>query len=178
MNPTTGQLAARLSPTATSISIPTGGLYRAVGDSGDAVYAFDEQGVPTAYQLAQQGQPVNNYGANLAALSGYGVDWNSLPTFNKADIDQRLARMGKLGPNGMPIYNSGGGLSDLATLRGVPATSTSQTLNGTMNTVATPAQVAQQQQSSGWVSPPAPAATGTTGTPQTAPTATQTPAMG
>lgn len=114
---------------ATNITIPTAGLFKAVGDNGDAVYSFDANGVPTSYSLAQSGQPANNYTANLSALSSYGIDWNSLPTFNKADIDQRLISQGKVGSNGMPTYNGGGGLTDLATLKGIAPTTTTNQIN-------------------------------------------------
>lgn len=113
-----------------TLKIPTAGLFRAVGDNGDAVYSFDSNGVPTAYSIVPQGAAKNNdYGANISNLSQYGVDWNALPTFNKADIDQQLLRQGKVAANGMPIYNSGGGLSDLASLKGIAPTTVDRTIN-------------------------------------------------
>lgn len=144
VNPTADQLANRLSPTATNITIPTSGLFKAAGDNGDAVYSFDSNGVPTAYNLLQQGKAANDYGANLAALSSYGVDWNSLPTFNRADIDQQLLAKGMVTSGGTAKYNQGGGLSDLAKLSGVAATSTNQTVNNTPNTAASPATISSQ----------------------------------
>lgn len=114
----------------TTLKIPTAGLFRAVGDNGDAVYSFDANGVPTAYSIrdpnAARG---NDYNKNFSYLSSYGVDFNSLPTFNKADIDQQLLRQGKVGANGMPIYNSGGGLADLANLKGIAPTTMDKVVN-------------------------------------------------
>lgn len=114
----------------TDIKIPTQGLFRALGDNGDSVYSFDQGGTPTRYSITNPTAGVNNnYGANLDYLKQYGVNWDALPTFNRADIDQHLMRMGNVGSNGVATYNNGGGLEDLARLAGLAPQTKTETLN-------------------------------------------------
>ena len=85
MNPTDAQLAARLNPTPVNIQTPTNaGFFRAIGDNGDAIYQ-SQGGALKAYSLGGG----NNYDSNIQNLAKYGIDWNSLPTQNIADLYQQ-----------------------------------------------------------------------------------------
>lgn len=153
--PTDTQLANRLSPTPVQYNVPTTGLWRGSGDSqGDNIFKTNADGTITQYDLSSL--KGTGYGANsIGALnSQYGLDWNSLPSYNQGDVFQAAAAAGKIRPNSNgTAYEFGvnkGNISDLAQPTS-GAGSTSVQMNTTQNQLGdiAGATAAQTQQLAG-----------------------------
>lgn len=167
-NPTPEQLAARLNPTAVNIQSPLAeGLFKDVGGYGAQVYKRNADGTYSQFDVnalaraeLTKGQTPDQYG-NYSILGGYnsggqasygldylkknyGFDYNSLPTYNLADLPEFNGRApGKLS-------NYSGDAAGFFTNPKIASQAQTTTINNTPNAIATPEQIAQQQQNPLW----------------------------
>lgn len=136
---TAAQAANAQNPTPVTYNIPTAGLFRGQGDNvGSQIYKANADGSISTYSLGSlldTSKYANNGGAlypdaQKVLQTKYGIDINSLPTYNLGDILQK---------NGG--RNSVGNFSELAQSQ-TPASSTSQTFNTAPNPTASPQTIA------------------------------------
>lgn len=175
--PTQEQLDARMNPTPFNVTLPGTGFFRGVGDYGSTLYRELGGGKAEAFDLAGLGKSAILRDAGIAneqaAPSGffngmnngtfasrgvqelkskYGIDYNSLSQINIGDYMQAMNKT-----YGMSLPTTGFGFSqgDINTLQGVQqktsgATST-QAMNTEKPTIASAADIAQQQKDPNWV---------------------------
>lgn len=180
MNPTQAQLDARLNPTPATISTPTAGLFRGVGNNGDSIFGTDPTtGKLVTYDLSSLNNTGSTYGDRYGVMLGnlksqYGIDYNSLPQVNMGDYIQQLGKSG-IGSNNADGALQGYSISgDLNTLR-QPQTFASlqqSTINGAPLSAE---QQAGVRAGTGYTTPEPPAITNI-GNPIAPPTTGSTPA--
>lgn len=102
--PTAEQLNNRSNPTPVTISIPTEGLFRATNDFGSTLYRWNPDGTVSTVSLIDPNNGLYTAGTmgagNQASQaiqnlqSKYGVDYNSLPSYNIGDLESSGAIKG------------------------------------------------------------------------------------
>ncbi|MDE2071783.1 MAG: hypothetical protein KGI70_03595, partial [Patescibacteria group bacterium] len=96
--PTAAQLAARLAPVAFTVSYPTEGMFRYVGDYGNTIlkrvgttiYDFTIADPTFVPNIQAQGNAGVQAQFAIAYLNqNYGINWNSLPQYNPGDLQSQ-----------------------------------------------------------------------------------------
>ena len=163
-DPTPEQLAARLNPTAATVTTPTDGLFTTGG--GSTLWGTNAQGQYAAYDLANIGkQAILAEGGNLnngnqstwitkaqqVLKDKYGIDTSTIKdnsTFNPNALWQsnnNAISTTDFNKSGIDAFFSFAGKTP-------SATNLTQVINNTPNAIATPEQIAQQQKDPNWVS--------------------------
>jgi gas vesicle protein len=175
MNPTAEQLAARLNPTASTVNVPTAGLYRMQGDFGTQLFDLTNGKSFDLLNAFGGGTANGNAGGQASAAvaklkSDYGIDFNSLPTFDYGGYIQNKnmtyvngVAPGKIyGTGGYQFQNAGTDPNSFFAAPIGPAASTSVAINTTQNALGPGVQPGVQPALTG---PAATAATGATALP-------------
>lgn len=173
INPTQAQLDARLNPTPVEIKTPsTQGLFKVQGDYGSTLWGTDANGKYYSFNLLDLGKQLriaadprkDQYGNYLALSSGaggmadtalnylkskYGIDYNSISTYNDFNPQQIWQQDNTKIPN----MTFGQNLDQFFSTIGNTGSSqgTSQMINTEKNALATPEQIAQQMKDPNWV---------------------------
>lgn len=119
IEPTPEQLAARLKPQPFTIFVPKRGIATDSGTPGENIYHAEEDGTIHKYYTPNILTNEERERANRDFRSGLGMIYKAaeriqerygfspllLPQVNRADLDQRLIRSGRVDPaSGVPLY--------------------------------------------------------------------------
>ncbi|MBP9771461.1 MAG: hypothetical protein KBD16_00840 [Candidatus Pacebacteria bacterium] len=164
MNPTQAQLDARLNPTPVNVQMPGQGYFRGVGDYGTTLYQDLGGGKANTFSLSDLGkQSILDSGGTLdggnsgtfatagvkALKDKYGIDYNSLNQVNIGDYIQGQNRT--YGSTYGSTAGFGFGQGDWNSLTPAQkAQLSTQTINNTPNSAATPEMIAQQMKDPNW----------------------------